>query len=46
MIYVEFMKNFYLADCNQLRAVRLNPAYWAQKRFIIKIKHIPKKYIL
>ena len=34
MMYVEFMKNFLLADSNELLAARLISASWAQKRFI------------
>ena len=34
MMYVEFMKNFLLADSNKLMAVRLISASWAQKRLI------------
>ena len=34
MIYVEFMKNFLLADSSELIAVRLISASWAQKRLI------------
>ena len=34
MMYVEFMKNFTLADSTELLAVRLIFAYWAQKRLI------------
>ena len=33
-MYVEFIKNFLLADSNELMAVRLISAPWAQKRFI------------
>ena len=33
-MYVEFMKNFLLADPSELLAVRLILAYWAQKRLI------------
>ena len=33
MMYVEFMKNFYLVDSNKLMAVRLISAFWAQKTF-------------
>ena len=34
MMYVEFMKNFLLADSSELWAVRLNLASRAQKRLI------------
>ena len=34
MMYVDFMKNFLLADSSELLAVRLILAFWAQKRFI------------
>ena len=34
MMYVEFMKNFPLADSNEQMAVRLILALWAQKRLI------------
>ena len=34
MMYVEFMKNFLLADPSELLAVRLILASWAQKRLI------------
>ena len=33
MIYVEFMKNFLLADSCELMAVRLISASWAQKQW-------------
>ena len=33
MMYVEFMKNYLLADSNELLAVRLILASWAQKRW-------------
>ena len=32
-MYVEFMKNFHLADSSELMAVRPIAASWAQKRF-------------
>ena len=34
MMYVEFMKNFLLADSRELVAVRLISAFWAKKRLI------------
>ena len=34
MIYVEFMKNFLLADSSELMVVRLISASWAKKRLI------------
>ena len=34
MMYVEFMKNFVLADPSELFAVRLIFASWRQKRLI------------
>ena len=34
MMYVEFMKNFLLADSRELMAVRLILASWAQKQVI------------
>ena len=34
MMYVEFMKNFLLADSSERMAVRLILASWAQKRLI------------
>ena len=34
MMYVEFMKNFHLADSSELMAVRLISASWALKRLI------------
>ena len=34
MMYVEFMKNFLLADASELLAVRLILGSWAQKRLI------------
>ena len=34
MMYVEFMKIFFLADSGELFAVRLMLASWAQKRLI------------
>ena len=33
MMYVEFMKNFFLADSGELNGVRVISASWAQKRF-------------
>ena len=33
-MYVEFMKNFFLADSSNQMAVRLILALWAQKRWI------------
>ena len=33
MMYVEFMKNFLLADSGEQMPVRLISASWAQKRF-------------
>ena len=34
MMYVEFIKKFFLADPSELLAVRLIFASWTQKRFI------------
>ena len=34
MMYVEFMKNFFLADSSELLGVRLIFVSWAQKRLI------------
>ena len=34
MMYVEFMKNFLLADTSELISFRLISASWAQKRLI------------
>ena len=34
MMYVEFMKNFFLADLSGVLAVRLILASWAQKQVI------------
>ena len=34
MMYVQFMKNSYLADSSELMAVKLISASWAQKRLI------------
>ena len=34
MIYVEFIKKFFLADSRELMGVRVISAYWAQKRLI------------
>ena len=34
MMYVEFMKNFFLADSSELMGVRVLSASWAQKRLI------------
>ena len=34
MMYVEFMKNFLLADSSELMAVRLILESWAQKQLI------------
>ena len=39
MMYVELMKNFLLADSNELMAVRLILASWAQKRLILLSRH-------
>ena len=33
-MYVEFMKNFLLADSSELMAARLSLASWAQKQVI------------
>ena len=38
MMYVEFMKNFLLADSSELMAVRLILACWAQKQVIPTLK--------
>ena len=35
MMYVEFMKNYLVADSNELLAVRLILASWAQKSLIL-----------
>ena len=35
MMYVEFMKNFPLADWSKLMAVRFISAYWAEKRWFL-----------
>ena len=34
MMYVEFIRNFILADSSELMAVRVISASWAQKRLI------------
>ena len=34
MMYVEFIKNFFLADSRQLMGVAVNSASWAQNRLI------------
>ena len=34
MIYIEFMKNFFLADTSELMAFTVISAFWAQKRLI------------
>ena len=34
MVYVDFMKNFFLADPTELFAVKLILASWPQKRLI------------
>ena len=34
MMYVEFMKNFFLTDSGEQMPVRLISASWAQKRLI------------
>ena len=34
MMYIDFMKNFLLADPSELLAVKLNFASWTQKRLI------------
>ena len=34
MMFVEFMKNFHLADSSELMAVRLILALWTQKQVI------------
>ena len=35
MMYVEFMKDFLLADSSKLKAVKLISASWAQKSLIL-----------
>ena len=37
MMYVEFMKNFLLADSSERMAVRLILASWAQKQVILTL---------
>ena len=37
MMYVEFMKNFLLADSSDLMAVRFILASWAQKQVILTL---------
>ena len=39
MMYVEFMKNFLLADSSDLMAVRLILASWAKKRWFLLCRH-------
>ena len=39
MMYVEFMKNFVVADSSELIAVRVISASWAQKRLIPTSRH-------
>ena len=34
MMYVEFMKNFFLTDSSELMGVRVISASWAQKHLI------------
>ena len=34
MMYVEFIKNFFLVDSSEVMAVRVISASWAQKLFI------------
>ena len=34
MVYVEFLKNIFLADSSELMGVRVTSAPWAQKRLI------------
>ena len=34
MVYVEFLKNIFLADSSELMGVRVISAPWAQKRLI------------
>ena len=34
MMYVEYMKNFFLTDSGEQMPVRLITAFWAQKRLI------------
>ena len=34
MMYVEFMKNFFLADTSELMAVTVISAFWAEKHYI------------
>ena len=50
MIYVEFMKNFLLADSCELMAVRLISASWAQKQLIPTCRHdvrrVHEKFLL
>ena len=38
-MYVEFMKNFLLAETSELLAVRIISASWAQKRLILLSRH-------
>ena len=35
MMYVEFIKKFFLADSRELMGVRVTSASWAQKRLIL-----------
>ena len=37
MIYVEFIKNFLLADSSELMAVKLTLASWTQKQVILTL---------
>ena len=37
MMYVEFMKNFLVADSSELMAVTLILASWAQKQVILTV---------
>ena len=39
MMYVEFIKNFLLADSNELMAVRLISAPWAQNVSFLLSRH-------
>ena len=46
MMYVEFMKNFLLADSSELMAVRLILASWAQKQVILLSPKTSDSYLV
>ena len=43
MMYVEFMKNFFLGDSSELMAVKLISASWAQKGLFRVFTHVLRR---